>query len=92
MCKENPPAELSYNYLKGGWERNTESYQWLCVACHKLKDTEKNVAPLTVARIHRIREFYRIGAGTQKDLSKLFNVSRSTVTKIINQKGNYTTD
>ncbi|MFH1580871.1 MAG: hypothetical protein ABIC39_02180 [Pseudomonadota bacterium] len=88
-CREKPPAELSYNNEKGNWKRNKEDYQWLCVSCHKLKDAGKNAKPLTAARIHRIREFYKAGAGTHKNLAELFMVSKSTITKIINHKGNF---
>lgn len=89
MCRERPPVELSFNHKVGNWTRNTEDYQWLCTSCHKLKDAGNEAKPLTIARIHRIREFYKAGAGTHKKLGELFKVSKATITKIINHKGVY---
>ena len=93
-CGVRPPQDLSYNHHKGGkeYERDISKYEYLCSSCHNFKDRGNPEAkPLTKARIHRIREFYRTKAGTQKELARLFKVSRSVVKSIINYKGCYAT-
>lgn len=88
-CKERPAEELSYNNIdKKGYSRNPEDYEWLCISCHRLKDHGNGVI-LTKARIHRIREFYTVGAAIQRELAVLFKVSNATIKNIINYQGAY---
>ena len=90
MCRERPATELSFNGKNGDWTRNPEEYQWICQGCHNLKDRgQADVKPLTKARVHRIREFYRVGAATQRELGVLFRISRRTVSRIIKGEGIY---
>ena len=87
-CRERPARELSYNCKNGEWSRDPNDYEWLCHSCHCFKDKGSNTI-MTRARIHRIREFYRIGAATQQELSKMFKVSRTLIYYIVNQIKNY---
>ena len=90
MCRERPALDLSFNGKNGDWTRNPEDYEWLCRGCHRLKDSgQPGVKPLTKARVHRIREFYRVGAANQKELANLFRVTPATISNIIRRVGIY---
>lgn len=91
MCRERPPVELSYNYKNAEWTRDPEDYQWLCTSCHRLKDIGRGARPLTRTRVHRLREFYRVGAATQKELATLFKVDPRTIHDIVRRKQIYST-
>lgn len=88
-CRERPPTELSFNHKNGEWSRNPEDYEWLCHSCHRLKDEGRGARPLTKARIHRIREFYDVGAANQCELAVLFRVTQTTISNVIRGTGVY---
>lgn len=90
-CKRKPARELSYKSSSSNdksWSRNPDDYEWLCRSCHKLKDCSSGTV-MTEARIHRIREFYAVGAGTHRELANLFKVSHTIIRKIVNHQGAY---
>lgn len=85
-CRARPPCDLSYNKGKG-WSRNIDDYIWLCRSCHMQKDLGiSEFRPLTRARIHRIREFFKCGI-VQRELANLFSVSQNIISKIVNRYG-----
>lgn len=90
-CREQPPTELSYKNTEGqseGYYPNKDDYEWLCQSCHAFKDNGSNTI-MTKARVHRIREFYRVKAATQRELGRLFKISHRVVNKIIHCQGIY---
>ena len=89
MCKEREPIDVSFNGKNGQWTRRMEDYQWLCESCHRLKDAGRGARPLTKARVHRIREFYRVKAATQQELAEMFKVDPKTIQNIIYGRGIY---
>lgn len=92
-CRERPVKELSFIHTQNQkrWSRNPDDYRWLCALCHSQNDLGKNreSKPLTKSRLHRIREFYNVGAATQRELGKMFKISQQVISDIILRKDAY---
>jgi hypothetical protein len=88
-CNKNKSREVSNN---GTYDRNLDSWEWLCRSCHIRKDgrdhaKEKNgAAKLTEKQVEEIRNKYDGKWGSLTRLGKEYGVAGWTISQIISHK------
>ena len=91
-CGKNTiKLELSFNKHPERHTRNPYDYEYLCRKCHMVKDGLLKPKPpsLTKHQAHRVRELYKVGAGSHQELAKLFKVSVTPIRAAIKYQGPY---
>jgi len=87
---KNGTTLLQWANKSGKYLRKLSDWLCLCISCHALKDNynqgEKHFHKLTEKQVLKIHKFYKTGKHSQRQLAKKFNVTHTTIGRIIRKQ------